>query len=187
MLKLRSALIAVALAASGVTAVGTAAEAAPSVTIQKIAGKTITANTSTTIRPKVARASNVSLGSKTITVKAGSKTLVNRKASARLKAGTYRVTTRVEFATWQMSGGERKYSKLRQVSKTQTLKIKTKAKAKAKPKPPASHPCTTTASGNCISGGQFCPQAKYGQDGWDGNGRRYVCTGDRTHPHWMTP
>jgi hypothetical protein len=186
MSKLRSALIAAALTASAVTAVGTAAEAAPSVTIHKIAGKTIAANSTTTIRPKVARASHVSIGSKTITVKAGSKTLVDHKASARLKAGTYRVTTSVDFATWQMSGGERKYSKLRHVSKTQTLQIKTQAKAKTKPKPVASHPCTTTASGTCIKGGQFCPQAKYGQTGWDANGRSYVCTGDSTHPHWMT-
>ncbi|MCL3818972.1 hypothetical protein [Aeromicrobium wangtongii] len=186
MLKLRSALVAAAVAVSVVTGVA-AAEAAPAVTIQKIPAKTIAANTSTVITPKITRSSRVSIGSKTITVKAGSKTLVDRKASARLKAGTYRVTTRVQFATWQMCDGVRKYSQLREVSKTQTLQIKTKAKAAPKPKPSASQPCTTTSSGTCIRGGQFCPQARYGQSGFDANGRRYVCTGDRTHPHWMTP
>lgn len=49
------------------------------------------------------------------------------------------------------------------------------------------HPCTRTSSGTCIRGGQFCPQASYGHSGWDAQGRRYVCRGDRTHPHWMRP
>jgi hypothetical protein len=49
------------------------------------------------------------------------------------------------------------------------------------------HPCTRTSSGTCIQGGQFCPQASYGQSGWDARGRRYVCRGDHTHPHWMKP
>ena len=49
------------------------------------------------------------------------------------------------------------------------------------------HPCTRTSSGTCIRGGQFCPQASYGHSGWDAHGRRYVCKGDHTHPHWMRP
>ena len=51
----------------------------------------------------------------------------------------------------------------------------------------AAKPCTTTSSGKCIRGGQFCPQAKYGKSGWDAKGRRYVCKGNRSHPHWMKP
>lgn len=51
----------------------------------------------------------------------------------------------------------------------------------------ASHVCTKTSSGRCIRGGQFCPQSKYGRSGWDAYGRRYVCKGDRSHPHWMKP
>jgi hypothetical protein len=49
------------------------------------------------------------------------------------------------------------------------------------------HACTRTSSGTCIRGGQFCPQSKYGRSGWDASGRRYVCKGNRTHPHWMRP
>lgn len=49
------------------------------------------------------------------------------------------------------------------------------------------HACTRTSSGTCIRGGEFCPQAKYGHSGWDARGRRYVCKGDHTHPHWMRP
>ncbi len=45
--------------------------------------------------------------------------------------------------------------------------------------------CTHTSSGSCIRGGQFCPQASYGHVGYDASHRRYVCKGDRTHPHWM--
>jgi hypothetical protein len=49
------------------------------------------------------------------------------------------------------------------------------------------HPCTRTSSGSCIRGGQFCPQSSYGRSGWDAQGRRYVCKGSRSHPHWMRP
>lgn len=47
------------------------------------------------------------------------------------------------------------------------------------------HACTTTSSGSCISGGQFCPQASYGLVGYDATGHRYVCSGDRSHPRWQ--
>ncbi|HEY0643197.1 MAG TPA: hypothetical protein VGD39_07250, partial [Nocardioides sp.] len=47
--------------------------------------------------------------------------------------------------------------------------------------------CTKTSSGSCIRGGQFCPQSSYGRSGYDAYGRRYVCKGDRNHPHWMKP
>lgn len=49
------------------------------------------------------------------------------------------------------------------------------------------HTCTKTSSGSCIRGGQFCPQSSYGRSGYDVRGRRYICKGDRTHPHWMVP
>jgi hypothetical protein len=49
------------------------------------------------------------------------------------------------------------------------------------------HACTRTSSGHCIKGGQLCPQSKYGHSGWDAKGRRYVCKGDHSHPHWMKP
>ena len=47
----------------------------------------------------------------------------------------------------------------------------------------ARHACTKTASGSCIHGGQFCPKAKKGKFGWDGQGRKYKCKGG-SHPHW---
>jgi hypothetical protein len=49
------------------------------------------------------------------------------------------------------------------------------------------HKCTWTSSGTCIRGGEFCPRASFGHSGWDAKGRRYVCKGNRQHPHWEKP
>ena len=46
------------------------------------------------------------------------------------------------------------------------------------------HSCTTTSSGTCIRGGEFCRRDEYGMTGYDAEGRAYTCTGDSTHPHW---
>jgi hypothetical protein len=51
----------------------------------------------------------------------------------------------------------------------------------------ARHACTKTSTGHCIAGGQFCPQAAHGHAGNDSHGRKYVCKGNHTHPHWMLP
>jgi hypothetical protein len=48
---------------------------------------------------------------------------------------------------------------------------------------PVTYACTTTSSGTCIKGGQFCPNAKDGQYGYDGEGRTYICRDD----HWRVP
>lgn len=49
--------------------------------------------------------------------------------------------------------------------------------------------CTTTSSGTCIRGGEFCPTADDGTGGTDGEGRSYICE-DKTgsgRDHWETP
>jgi hypothetical protein len=51
----------------------------------------------------------------------------------------------------------------------------------------ATHACTRTSSGSCIRGGEFCKQSEYGQKGYAGDGRTYVCKGSRVHPHWEIP
>lgn len=48
----------------------------------------------------------------------------------------------------------------------------------------AQHACTRTSSGTCIRGGEFCPKSKYGHAGWDAKGRKYICKGSHSHPHW---
>lgn len=65
------------------------------------------------------------------------------------------------------------------------FKLPTKS-APSQPSPPSQphHSCTRTSTGSCIQGGEFCPQADYGQVGYDASGDAYTCTGDRTHPHW---
>jgi predicted secreted protein len=75
---------------------------------------------------------------------------------------------------------ERRSSGSKHVVKRFSLAVKV-------PRPAAKHACTHTASGSCIQGGEFCKQASYGLSGWDAAGRRYVCTGDQTHPRWRTP
>lgn len=49
---------------------------------------------------------------------------------------------------------------------------------------PTTQSCTRTSTGSCIRGGAYCPQASYGQTGYDAYGNRYVCTGDASHPRW---
>lgn len=49
----------------------------------------------------------------------------------------------------------------------------------------ASSRCTMTSTHHCIRGGEFCPKSAYGHVGYDASGRRYVCKGNRAHPHWM--
>ena len=261
----------------------------PSVSIHLVPGQTISAGASATIKPHVVKAGYVTTLSKTVSVKMGSHTLVHDKTSAKVKAGTYIVTTRVAYrtyryvtkthdvarlayypgtsvpsdctvtsasslggssveldlachgsaivtaafagevgavdhgdGTWTVNFNDgitasltsadlagltgqsvsgvvtatadvfhlvptqykaRDYSSTPRKSRTQTLHIKTKSAAPA----PSKHACTLTSSGTCIQGGEFCPQAKYGQSGWDSAGRRYVCEGDQTHPHWEKP
>lgn len=45
------------------------------------------------------------------------------------------------------------------------------------------HSCTLTSTGNCIRGGEFCPASATGHNGYDIDGRRYVCR----NGHWETP
>lgn len=183
----KSAFVALAVAASVVTISNAPAEAsAPKITIHKVADKTVKKDSRTAVRPHVSRGSHVEISSKTITVKKDGDVVVKDVTSARLKPGTYRVTTTVDFKTFRANAdGSKTYSGAHHKTKTQKLKLTVKAKKKKEADP--THACTTTASGTCIQGGQFCPQAKYGQSGWDDEGRRYECTGDSDHPHWMIP
>jgi hypothetical protein len=65
-----------------------------------------------------------------------------------------------------------------------TVRLRVTSPAPAAPSPTVDHACTTTSTGSCIRGGEFCPQASYGETGWDANGVAWVCTGDPVHPHW---
>jgi hypothetical protein len=49
----------------------------------------------------------------------------------------------------------------------------------------AKQPCTKTAFGECIKGGDRCAKARYGMRGLDAAGKRWICKGSRTNPYWM--
>ena len=67
------------------------------VALKTIAGKKAPYNGTATIKPNVSAAKGVKVVSKTLTVKAGSKTVAKNKKSASLRAGKYKVTTTVKY------------------------------------------------------------------------------------------
>ena len=107
------------LAPSGIS-VAVAKKKTPAVTIKTIGTKTVSGSKKATIKPLVSAKKGVKVTSKVLTVKPGKKTIVNKKASASLKAGTYKVTTTVKYKSGK---------KTLTTSKSQTLLIK-KAAAK---------------------------------------------------------
>lgn len=72
------------------------------VTIKKIASKRAPYKGKTTIKPRVTASGKVSVKSKTLTVKHGKKTVAKKKKSVKLKAGTYKVTTKVTYKTYKL-------------------------------------------------------------------------------------
>ncbi|NKG21754.1 hypothetical protein [Paeniglutamicibacter terrestris] len=134
-----------------------AAKKAPAITINKISNKTVKGSAKATIKPSVKAAKGVKVTKKLLTVKQGKKTVAKNKASVALKAGTYKVTTTVNYTVSK---------KKLKVSKTQTLVIKKAAvkKSWAAPKGkncPAGFPVKGNKTGSNnewkyhVKGGQF--------------------------------
>ncbi|WP_461636377.1 sunset domain-containing protein [Glutamicibacter soli] len=98
-----------------------AKKAAPAVSIKKIGNKSVSGSAKATIKPIYSKAKNVKVKSATLTVKKGSKTVAKNKSSAKLSAGTYKVTTSVKY---QLKG------KTSTVKKTETVKVTKKAAKK---------------------------------------------------------
>ncbi|MFC8731640.1 hypothetical protein ACFT5B_04195 [Luteimicrobium sp. NPDC057192] len=94
------------LLVSGSAVVSTTASAATTptarVTGAKIASKTAPYGGKATIKPRVSASGRVVVKTKTLTVKHGTKTVAKNKTSVKLKAGTYRVTTRATFKTYSL-------------------------------------------------------------------------------------
>ncbi|WP_258142560.1 hypothetical protein [Arthrobacter sp. MYb227] len=127
------------VALSNSISVAGAKKATPAVTIKTIGGKTVSGSKKATIKPLVSAKKGVKVTSKVLTVKQGKKTIVNKKASASLKAGTYKVTTTVKYKSGK---------KTLTTSKNQTLVIK-----KAAVKKPAAKKSWVAAKGkNCPAG-----------------------------------
>jgi hypothetical protein len=100
-----ASIVAALLALAGLVAgAGASAEAAmtPTVTINTIKGRTAPYKQSVEVKPSVTTKGNVAVSASTLTIKKGSKTVASNKKSAKLSAGTYRVTTRVTYRTWTL-------------------------------------------------------------------------------------
>lgn len=133
------------LAPSSSISVVAAKKKTPAVTIKKIGTKTVSGSKKATIKPLVSAKKGVKVTSKVLTVKQGKKTIVNKKSSASLKAGTYKVTTTVKYKSGK---------KTLTTSKSQTLLIK-KAAVKKKPaakKPVAKKNWAAAKGKNCPAG-----------------------------------
>lgn len=117
-------------ATSAVRAVVPAA-AVSQVTLGTIASPIVRVGGSATVAPKVTTSGSVDLRSKTITVVQGKKTLVRAKGSAKLKAGTYTVSSVVKYRTASGSGASKKYSAVKTASKKQKLVVRSAVYLKA--------------------------------------------------------
>jgi len=73
-----------------------------SVTIKKIGTRTAPYKKKATVKPRVTAKGHVSVKSKTLTVKKSGRTIAKNKKSVGLKAGTYKVTTKVTYKTYKI-------------------------------------------------------------------------------------
>lgn len=106
MKKARSAATALVLSAafllSGVAVAPTASAAGDSVSIGKISQAKAPYGKKATVKPKVKKSGKVKVLSKTLTVKQRGKTVAKNRKSAKLKPGTYRVTTKVKYRSYKV-------------------------------------------------------------------------------------
>ncbi|MFC8599670.1 MULTISPECIES: sunset domain-containing protein [unclassified Isoptericola] len=103
----------------------TAAAVTTQVTIKKIGTKTAPYQRKVTVRPRVSATGHVSVRSKTLTVKKSGTTVAKNKKAVALKAGTYRVTTRVAYKTYRLTSSRAKvWSATKVRTKTQTLLVR---------------------------------------------------------------
>ncbi|GAB6936591.1 hypothetical protein ACQP60_16890 [Isoptericola variabilis] len=116
-----------------------------SVTVKKIATKTAPYKKKATVRPNVVAKGRVSVKSKTLTVKKSGTTIAKNKKSVALKAGTYRVTTKVTYKTYTLTSAEKKvWSATKSKSRTQTLVVK-QGKKPSRTTPVSAYHCPSWA------------------------------------------
>ncbi|MGC5167042.1 hypothetical protein [Luteimicrobium sp. DT211] len=162
-----SAVVATAAQAAPVHTVAVAAKVTPTkVTIKKIASKTAPYKGKTTIKPRVTASGRVSVKSKTLTVKHGSATVAKNKKSVKLKAGTYRVTTKVTYKTYTLKKSGSTTVKVWSATKSKSLAQKLVIKAGKRPShtaPISAWDCPSWApiKGNADSGIYHLPGGRY--------------------------
>lgn len=94
------------------------------VTLGAIGSPIVRVGGTASVAPKATTSGSVDLRSRAITVVQGKKTLVRSKSSARLKAGTYAVTSVVKYRTVSGTGASKKYSSTKTISKKQKLVVR---------------------------------------------------------------
>ncbi len=94
------------------------------VTLGTIGSPIVRVGGTASVTPKATTRGSVDIRSKAITVVQGKKTLVRSKSSARLKAGTYAVTSVVKYRTISGTGASKKYSSTKTTSKKQKLVVR---------------------------------------------------------------
>ncbi|MCD9198281.1 sunset domain-containing protein [Aeromicrobium wangtongii] len=134
MSRVSTVLIAIALTC-GLVAVGStgASAADATVSIKKIADKTVAYNKAATVRPHVSPRGHVKVLSKRLTVKSGKRTVARNATKARLRAGKYAVTTTVRYRTWTRVGSTKTYGPTKVKTLKQKLTIKQRSRPAAKP------------------------------------------------------
>ena len=119
---------AAAAPAAGLTATVPAVvnkKAAAKVNVRTITSPAVKPGRTAVIKPSLSISGPVKLSDITLTVTQGKKTLVRGKRSAKLKAGTYTVTTTVKY--WVTSHGGSVFSDRKATSRKQTLTVATAA------------------------------------------------------------
>ncbi|MFE5341186.1 hypothetical protein ACFQ80_13220 [Isoptericola sp. NPDC056578] len=134
-----------AVVPAALSAPSASAATATSVTIKKIGTKTAPYAKKATVKPIVVAQGKVSVKSKTLTVKKSGKTIAKNKKSVRLKAGTYKVTTRVTYRTYRLTSAHTKvWSATKATTRTQTLVVK-QGKKPSQTSPVSKYDCPSWA------------------------------------------
>lgn len=143
-----------------------------SVTIKKIGTRTAPYKKKATVKPRVTAKGHVSVKSKTLTVKKSGRTIAKNEKSVGLKAGTYRVTTKVTYKTYRLKSVTRGtkttktkvWSATKVKSKTQTLVVK-QGKKPSRTTPVSAYHCPSWApvKGNRSSSGDWIYHVKGGR------------------------
>lgn len=108
-----AALLALAVALGGTFTGATPAQAASknTVTINKLSSKKAPWGGKVTVKPSIKTSGQVEVAKKTLTVKKGKKSVVKDKTSAKLAAGTYKVTQKVTYRTYTIKTETRTVTK----------------------------------------------------------------------------
>ncbi|GAA1709987.1 hypothetical protein GCM10009809_02920 [Isoptericola hypogeus] len=135
-------------------------------TIKNIGTKTAPYKKKVTVKPRVTRSGQVAVKSKTISVRHDGKKIASNVRQVRLKAGTYKVATKVRYRTYTVkaSTGAKVWSAVKVKTKAQKLVVR-QGKRPSRTTPVSTYDCPSWApiKGNQsgiyhVPGGNFYDQ-----------------------------